>query len=154
IRPLLAGRMADLNYLDALADRLRKEVDQRRIDLSTGFCHGDAWGGNAHMTDQEVTFFDFDCCGQGWRSDELAIFVYGQALRERPDAAASHCAAYLAGYRGQRVIRPADLDAIPTFVLLRQIWHLGLHIGGADHWGAGWISTNAWPTCVSGKKAE
>jgi hypothetical protein len=31
------------------------------------------------------------------------------------------------------------LDAIPTFVLLRQIWHLGLHIGGADHWGAGWM---------------
>jgi Ser/Thr protein kinase RdoA (MazF antagonist) len=123
----VAARPADSDYLKGLADRLRDEVDRRRADLSTGFGHGDAWGGNAHATDHAVTFFDFDCCCEGWRSDELAIFIYGQALAERPDAPA-HCAAYFAGYRAQRVILPADFDAIPLFVLLRQIWHLGLHM--------------------------
>ena len=139
ILPRLVDRPADHKYLLALADRLRGELRRRAPNLSTGFCHGDA-SGNAHIANDTVTFFDFDCCGEGWRSDELSIFIYGQALVGRPDAA-EHCAAFLNGYQMQRAILPGDRQTIPLFVLLRQIWHVGLHIAGADScWGHGWIN--------------
>jgi Ser/Thr protein kinase RdoA (MazF antagonist) len=131
-------RPADRDYLVTRANRLREESEVVCPQLSTGFCHGDAWSGNAHLTSGAVTFFDFDCGGQGWRSDDLAVLVYGQAALDVPDRAA-HCGAFLDGYESQRSVSSADFDAIPLFVLLRQIWHMGLHAAGIENWGSDWI---------------
>ena len=138
ILPLLADRPTDRDYLVELADRLRRESELVCPQLSTGFCHGDASGDNAHLTSAAVTFFDFDCGGQGWRSDDLAVFFYGRALQDEPDRAA-HCAAFIEGYEAQRRVPTMDFEAIPLFVLLRQIWHMGLHAAGSENWGSGWI---------------
>jgi Ser/Thr protein kinase RdoA (MazF antagonist) len=137
--PLLAHRPDDREYLLQLAYRLRQECEIAAVQLSRGFCHGDAWGENAHLTPAAVTFFDFDCCGSGWRSDDLAVFFYGQLLLDRPDRS-THCAALLDGYQARRSIAGPDLEAIPLFVLLRQIWHMGLHAAGSENWGSGWIN--------------
>lgn len=138
ILPFLAARPTDRDYLAELAGRLRLQIERVGAGLSVGFCRGDAWGGNAHVLDDTVTFFDFDCCGEGWLSYDLAVFLWDQASGDHPDRSA-HCAAILAGYQTQRAIRPADRDAIPLFVLARQIWHMGVHAAGVDHWGSGWL---------------
>jgi thiamine kinase-like enzyme len=40
--------------------------------LEIGFCHGDFHGGNACQKDGSFTFYDFDCCGWGYRAYDLA----------------------------------------------------------------------------------
>ena len=52
---------------------------------------------------------------------------------------AAHCAAFIEGYEAQRRVPTVDFEAIPLFVLLRQIWHIGLHAAGSENWGSGWI---------------
>jgi Ser/Thr protein kinase RdoA (MazF antagonist) len=40
-----------------------------------GIIHGDVHGGNHHFTeDGQITFFDFDHCGYGWRAYDLSYY--------------------------------------------------------------------------------
>jgi len=48
--------------------------------------------------------------------------------------------AYLAGYTVDSTVAPADMAAIPTFVAIRQIWVVGMHIGLGDRFGWGWMN--------------
>ena len=49
--------------------------------LQPGFCHGDASGGNAHISGRTITFFDFDCCGCGFRAYDVAVYLSNSEFR-------------------------------------------------------------------------
>jgi Ser/Thr protein kinase RdoA (MazF antagonist) len=145
-RPLLflasaiAHRPEDIAYVNELADRLRHRI-QGMADLEMGFCHGDFHGRNACVKNGVLTFYDFDCCGWGYRAYDLAVFPWAFAVRqsatERIEAMGR---AFLKGYLRRRPLGPADVDAMAAFVAIRQIWLLGLHIGSGDRFGWGWIN--------------
>ena len=109
--------------------------------LEIGFCHGDFHGRNACQKDGSFTFYDFDCCGWGYRAYDLAVFPWAFAIRqsatERIEAMGR---AFLKGYARRRRVGVIDVDAIPVFVAIRQIWLTGLHIGFGDRFGWGWIN--------------
>ena len=86
-----------------------------------------------------TTFFDFDFCGAGWRSYDLANFLWGLSLNKH-EKRAEKWKAFLEGYRGQRPIRRADLAAVPLFVAARELWILGLQLGNLDRWGRWWVN--------------
>ncbi|WP_146762416.1 hypothetical protein [Paenibacillus contaminans] len=44
--------------------------------------------------------------------------------------------AFLAAYLQERPLPEIDLNMIPTFVAIRQIWLIGLHTGNSPIWGA------------------
>ena len=146
IQPFLSDHSADWAYFVDLTQRVRQQIETLSNDsinpahqLEIGFCHGDFQGGNAHIqpTDRSLTFFDFDCCGQGWRAYDLAVFRWQVAVNGLPlwvwDA-------FLAGYREERAIAVIDLAAIPFFVAVRQVWIMGLHCGNSGDWGVGWLN--------------
>lgn len=144
VQPYLAQRPADWRYLSDLGAAVTERllVPQSR-GLDYGVCHGDAQGGNAHMTaDGTITFFDFDVCGMGWRAYDIAVFFWGAALgrtRLGWDAQTVErlCSAYLSGYQARRPLDSVDLEAIDPCVILRQFWYLGLEAGNWDTWGIG-----------------
>ena len=82
IGPMLSYRREDWGYLQYLADKIRHQLSELPSDaLEQGFCHGDFHGGNAHIADDgTITFFDFDCCGWGWRAYDIAVFRWGARL--------------------------------------------------------------------------
>lgn len=137
LRPFLARRRADWSYLQGLAERAREQIARLpAARLESGFCHGDAPGWNAHIgAGQTVTFFDFDCCGPGWRAYDLATFRWGPAGRD-----SRLWAAFLAGYGERRRPSASDLAAVPWLVVARQIWLMGLHAATAPVWGVGWLN--------------
>ena len=140
IRPLLEHRPDDWHYLAGLAEKLRRRVEDLPVDaLETGFCHGDFHGGNAHLDGTTLTFFDFDCCGPGWRAYDVAVFLWGWSLQRRKKADRLW-AAFLKGYTKRRPLAPLDLAAVPLFVAIRHIWLLGLHTGNGHDWGFGWMN--------------
>ncbi len=105
-------------------------------DLEWGVCHGDFQGANCHATaDETVTFFDFDCCGAGWRAYDLATFRWAVTMNGADNALWT---AFIAGYRERRLVRDADWDVIPTFVPIRHLWWMGTHIAHRSKWGAKW----------------
>jgi Ser/Thr protein kinase RdoA (MazF antagonist) len=142
VQPYLAHRPDDWRSLSALGAAAAERLAMLQArGLDHGVCHGDAQGGNAHVTpDGTITFFDFDVCGTGWRAYDIAVFFWGAALgkvRLGWDAQTVDrlCAAYLSGYQERRLLGPTDREAIAPCVLLRQCWYLGLEAGNWDCWG-------------------
>jgi Ser/Thr protein kinase RdoA (MazF antagonist) len=82
IEPYLASRSPDLEYLARLTDRLIGYLDALPLSgLDNGFCHGDLHGANANVDDGGImTFYDFDCCGTGWRAYDIAVFKWSSIL--------------------------------------------------------------------------
>jgi Ser/Thr protein kinase RdoA (MazF antagonist) len=140
LAPFLHGRPHDAAYLRDLAGFLREAVERAIGGLTWGVCHGDLHGGNAHLgADGGVTLFDFDCGGMGFRAYELAVFRWGIWAWEKE--AEQYWQRFLAGYRAHRPVAQPDLDAVPLFVAIRQLWWMGLHAGNADDWGSRrWIN--------------
>ncbi len=139
VEPLIAHRPADRKRFKQVASRIAREIRRRKSELSWGFCHGDACAANAKTKDGVTTFFDFDFCGAGWRSFDLANFLWGMSLRNEANLRAKW-QAYLAGYRSQRTLSKADLAAVPLFVAARELWLLGLQLGNTDRWGLFWVT--------------
>ncbi len=139
VLPLLAHRPKDRARLERIARAIAREIGRRKRDLSWGFCHGDACAANAKTKDGVTTFFDFDFCGAGWRSYDLACFLWGLSIRNEANRKAKW-RALLAGYRSERPIRRADLASVPLFMAARQLWLLGLQLGGTDRWGRAWAT--------------
>lgn len=133
ILPALADRPEDQAYLLRVVASLKEQVARLPAsELEWGACHGDLHGGNAHATEEQLTFFDFDGCGPGWRAYDIAVFLWS---REESHQDEKLWEVFLAGYMQHRTLQPVDLAAVPVFVAIRQIWLLGLHTANAPDWG-------------------
>lgn len=139
VLPAIAHRPKDAARLKTVAAAIAKEIRRRTPALSLGFCHGDPCAANAKIKDGGTTFFDFDFCGHGWRTYDLANFLWGLSVH-KVDELPAKWNAFLDGYRSQRPIRRDDLAAVPLFVAARQLWLLGLQVGNTDRWGSWWVN--------------
>jgi Ser/Thr protein kinase RdoA (MazF antagonist) len=154
IEPVLSYRTDDWAYVQQFAETVRQRIlGLPSSALEQGVCHGDLQGFHAHIAkDGTVTFFDFDFCGFGYRTYDLAIFRWCATLKEQENV---WWEPYLQGYREERHANGLDVQAIPLFVCARHIWHMGLHTGNASDWAmvdsATHISISASSGCVSWK---
>lgn len=139
IQPLLTHRLDDWNYLIGFVEKLRRHVQNLSSErLETGFCHGDFHGGNVHVDEDKVhTFFDFDCCGLGWRAYDVAVFRWMARLDGKEK---ERWTPFLSGYREVRSLDETDLEAVPCFVAIRHVWLTGLHTGNGHDWGFNWMN--------------
>ena len=137
IHPFLTHRPDDWKYLEKFGKHLFNYVEgieSKNIDY--GFCHGDFHGWNAHKFREQLTFFDFDCCGMGWRAYDMAVFRWGARLREKE----SECwQGFIEGYNTQRKISETDLTLSVAFLAIRDFWLMGLHMGNSAYFGKAWL---------------
>ena len=133
IKPFLSHRPADWDYLCYLAKRIEENLMRLNSEgLDIGFCHGDTNGYNAHFTsNRQLTFFDFDFCGVGWRAFDLASFRWLALMNPTEERWKN----FLQGYAELRPLREADLSAVPYLVGARQIWIDSLQIENGPDWG-------------------
>lgn len=140
IESLLSHRPEDWKYLLKFAGKLSGAIQDMHTKgvLEQGFCHGDTHGWNAHIDErQQLTFFDFDCCGKGWREYDVATFFWGARIR---DMHKKRCPNFLRGYTEVRQLSDASLASIPYFVAVRHIWLVGVHAAKRGVHGFGWMS--------------
>ncbi len=81
IVPFLQHRTNDLKLVQETADRLRNRLAAAGASggYDWGVCHGDLHGWNVfHSEDEGLTHFDFDCCGMGWRSYDVSVFLWAR----------------------------------------------------------------------------
>ena len=137
IKPFLSHRPDDWKFIEKLRARLLDIIQNiNREDIDYGFCHGDFHGGNAHKTANTITYFDFDCCGFGWRAYDIAVFRWGARLHDKE---ADRWKAFVQGYKTKRDISDVDLKLTTAFLAIRDIWLMGLHMGNANDFGRDWI---------------
>jgi Ser/Thr protein kinase RdoA (MazF antagonist) len=134
--PFLAHRPDDQLYLRELATRICHRIEAVQAELNFGFCHGDLHSINAAFDGEKVTMFDFDCCGFGWRSYDIAVYRWLLEMRNL----ASNWQPFLEAYQERRPLNPIDLSAVPLFVTARYIWILGLHTSNASFLGRSFLN--------------
>jgi Ser/Thr protein kinase RdoA (MazF antagonist) len=139
IRPYLLHRPDDWFFLQGYAERFYQRLSTWPASaLDWGFCHADLQGSHAHVdTEGKLTFFDFDCCGPGFRAYDLAVYRWISRLKETE---AIWWQPFLRGYLEVRPLSDLDIQAIPWFVAGRYLWHVWLHTTNAGDWGHGWLN--------------
>jgi Ser/Thr protein kinase RdoA (MazF antagonist) len=130
IAPLLRARgCSDLDryqrFADAVADQIRVLP---AIGDEYGLIHGDLHKGNFFLDARDrPTLFDFDHCGYGWRSYDLAV-CKGSLADEAWEA-------FLGAYQALRPLSEAELQMIPVFRKIRPIWDKGDILAMNAAWG-------------------
>jgi len=126
IKPYLKDRESDWLFLKNYASILSSNIVNNKSGLlDYGFCHGDFHTGNAHKSSGELTFFDFDCCGFGFRAYDLAVYKWSARLAKKEEI---RWVPFIKAYREIRDISDQDLAIVDDFVSIRHIWLMGLHI--------------------------
>ena len=130
--------MAPNNYIPILRSILSPEALAPLLETAYGFTISrlqlikaailDTSSANAHVSvGGEVTLFDFDFCGLGWRVYDLATFLIG----ESPEIAS----AFLEGYQAVRTLTGEEKQLIPLFQIAQNIWMLGTRASYINEWG-------------------
>jgi Ser/Thr protein kinase RdoA (MazF antagonist) len=142
IRPFLHDH-ADLAILEIAADRVRTQVATIiRTDDTYGVIGGDFHGYNNHFTDNDdLTFFDFELCGYGWRAYDLAVFLWNARSN---NLSGDLWEAVVQGYQTIRPLTPAEHAAIPALIYARHIWLMGAHTTARERFGDAWLSDFFW----------
>ncbi len=138
IKNFLHYRPEDWQYIKQLAEKIKQKFLSYPVNsLKYGFCHGDLNGANAHLYNNTLTLFDFDCCGEGYYAYDLAVFRWGARLNKKENTL---WPAFITAYKNERYLDNIDLKSIPLFVGMRHLWHIGLHISLSADRGSHWVN--------------
>lgn len=135
IPDLFAEHKQSLAVIEETAQFVLERFNELNKDqLNPGVCHGDLHCGNAHIdANNKMTFFDFDCCGQGWLEYDLAVYNWACLTIDKKQRY-DH---FLAAYSSINSM-PINTEAINLFIAMRHIWILGLHADAAKQHGTVW----------------
>jgi len=138
-------------YLDSeqmrYATTLQKKIHAGMPAIATengayGACTGDINFRNFHINDRnEITLFDFDQCGFGYRAFELGKFL--SAMYPLKDKI-SYMSSFLKGYQSVRQLTEAELQAIPYFEMVSIVWVLTIYVDNADRIGYSLLDETFW----------
>ncbi len=123
------GRETELEpFLPAVAEWQRQICRIPMIAPTYGIIHGDPHSGNFRITeDDQITLFDFDHGGYGWRAYDVAVC--------KGDMADETWQAFVRGYQEIRMLTVEELEAIPAFLKVRPIWDKGDMLAMYPVWG-------------------
>lgn len=125
-QPLIQIKMAldhlqekELKILDKLGDKLKEQISILEITEETyGIIAGDIHGYNQHFTkDNQLTMFDFEFCGFGYRVYDVATFRWSRGSNNQ-----ELWNAFLNGYQSIRKLEYSEVKAIDAFVQARNLW--------------------------------
>ena len=77
-------RQSDVSRIAEHAEELKAQITE--LDFGSdgwGIIGGDFHGWNLHFTENnELTLFDFDLCGYGWRAFDLAVYRWSEGKKD------------------------------------------------------------------------
>ncbi len=156
LKPLFAEHQADFDYLLEISAGLKETADKLpRSAPEYGICHGDVNNGNIHFNDyDDWALIDFEYFGYGWRVFDIATFINNQVYNlDKTKRTKRIRAAFLEGYQSVHPLSDIELEVLPAFVMLRQIWLLGV---GARYWpniGLGMFQDWVFKQCMASIRA-
>jgi Ser/Thr protein kinase RdoA (MazF antagonist) len=130
----LAAREFAIRFLNETAQKLEPQfANLPRTPPHYGLCHGDFAGFNTHVdANGQQTHFDFDFCGFGPRVHDLAVMLWSRHKIAGREIAPQQFARFLEGYESIRKLSEAESQAIPYFVLCREIFIMGVALQSLD----------------------
>ena len=130
IVPYLGDRHDDLSYLAETIFQIKQQlVCLEKTSPLWGVCWGDPHSGNVHFTpDNQITLFDFDQCGYGWRAFDLAKFLQvslnAGINRKVKDA-------LFVGYQQVQPLTDAETSSLQALTQVAHIWAWAISINAS-----------------------
>jgi len=120
----------DLHFLKDVVKELKEQIQAKAKSWNWGLCHGDIYTGNIHRrNDGNLTIYDFDFCGYGWRAYDVSPFLgmFGDGTREEVvDKRKRQLDYFLRGYKNAGGLSDSEIEAVfKIFVPFRRIFNLG-----------------------------
>jgi len=111
-----------------------KSADESQIRQGT--VHLDMWPDNFHIDEEnELTFFDFDFCGNGWQCLDLAYYLLQlHSLEKDEKIRKPKVEAFLAGYESIQAITPEERCLLPMMGVSLYYFYLGIQCDHFENW--------------------
>ena len=134
IKKHFVNRMDDFEYLKNSTKKLGEFINDTLPTKKPyyGFCHGDIHLMNVNFDDEKPTIYDFDCMGNGWRSHDIAVFLFNHSLGNENYKESSEWKLFLNGYNSIRMLEENEVKALSAFCALRNTWVMGVHTKLSD----------------------
>lgn len=119
-----------MSYVSYASNQIQEQVNGLSKESPFwGICWGDPHSGNAHFTDQdEITLFDFDQCGYGWRAFDVAKFLQ---VALQAGICPSVREAFLAGYQSVQPLSAVELSSLQALAQTAHIWSWAISVNYA-----------------------
>lgn len=130
-------------YLNTLQNSLKDALPSLSHEAGVyGICTGDVNPTNFHINDNnEITLFDFDQCGYGYRAFEIGKFISSiHPMKTKPRISK----AFTDGYQQVRRLTQDEIYAIPYFEIISVIWVMAIHTYNVDHIGYKYLEKPFW----------
>ena len=130
-------------YLDRLHKMLRDTWPNiPKAPGLFGICIGDVNAKNFHVSSSgNVTLFDFDQCGFGYRAFEIGKFLSSLYTHGQKRALLN---AFLQGYEKNRPLSGIEYEAIPYFEMVAVLWVMSIQAKNADRIGYKYLEKPYW----------
>ncbi|WP_353720542.1 phosphotransferase [Dyadobacter sp. 676] len=133
----LPGDTGEMRYMRTIQAYLLAELrnaDQSR--LRRGAVHLDLWFDNMNVTPEgDVTFFDFDFCGNGWLCLDMAYYVLQIHATEKDEAeCARKTAEFYKGYESVVPVTEEEKRLVPMLGICLYFFYLGVQSRRYDDW--------------------
>ncbi|MEN9519794.1 MAG: hypothetical protein RLZZ381_2382 [Cyanobacteriota bacterium] len=130
IDPYLRNNTQDRFYLRETIDQIKQQLNcLRKTAPLWSVCWGDPHSGNVHFTtDNQITLFDFDQCGYGWRVFDLAKFLQvslGAGINRKVRDA------FFEGYENVQPLTEAEVNSLQALTQVAHIWAWAISIKAA-----------------------
>ncbi len=131
IAPFLKHNHKDIAYLENAIAKIKYQVANiPKQEPFWGICWGDPHSGNVHFTSEnQITLFDFDQCGYGWRVFDLAKF-----LQVSLNGGISHKTrdAFFEGYNTVQNLTDPEWKSLQALTQAAHIWSWSISINAAS----------------------
>lgn len=130
ISPYLYRRSEDLIYLKDTVAKIKQQLNcLKQLSPLWSVCWGDPHSGNVHFTsDNQITVFDFDQCGYGWRIFDVAKFLQVSL------SAGINCKvreAFFTGYQKVQELTDLEMSSVQLLTQTAHIWAWGIGINAS-----------------------
>ncbi|HWR76699.1 MAG TPA: phosphotransferase [Thiobacillus sp.] len=137
-----------LTYLKTLQNKLHHAIPSIIKEQGIyGICIGDVNPTNFHVNEKkQLTLFDFDQCGYGYRAFEIGKFISSiHTLKTKNDIAKS----FMDGYQQVRQLSREEVYVIPYFEMISVIWVMAINVNNVELIGHKWLEKPFWDRKLS-----
>ncbi len=137
IQQILPKETAEMQWMIETQQQLLelwKSADLSQI--RQGSVHLDIWYDNFNITEEgEVTFFDFDFCGNGWQCLDLAYYMLQLYHTEKEETArTAKLEAFFLGYETIQKISEEERRLLPMLGVSLYYFYLGVQSERYEDW--------------------
>ncbi len=139
----LPANTEEWQYMDALRRYLISEFSGERMSaLRYGIVHLDIWFDNVNIdSDNTITVFDFDFCGNGWLSLDIGYYIMQLYHTEREEALCQEkLESFLRGYERITPIPEEEKALLPQLGVALNYFYIGTQCERFENWSNGFVS--------------